>query len=85
MCIIPTESDHLLVTLVHRNHTDEEYSRKLKAICPGLHCPVILKGGASKGQENSFVLSSLGQNQELSCPELSVTQAKRGSYSYKPA
>lgn len=56
-----------------------------KAICPGLHCPVILKGGASKGQENSFVLSSLGQNQELSCLELSVTQAKRGSHSYKPA
>lgn len=53
--------------------------------CPGLHCPGILKVGASKGQENSFVLSSLGQNQELSCPELSVTQAKRGSYSRKPA
>lgn len=53
--------------------------------CPGLHCPGILKVGASKGQENSFVLSSLGQSQELSCPELSVTQAKRGSYSRKPA
>ena len=56
-----------------------------KSICPGLHCPDILKEGASKGQENSFVLSSLGQNQVLSCPELSVTQAKRGSYSRKPA
>lgn len=58
--------------------------------CPGLHCsgllcPGMLKGGASKGQENSFILNPLGQNQELSCPELFVTRAKRGSYSHKLA
>lgn len=53
--------------------------------CPGLLCPGMLKGGASKGQENSFILSPLEQNQELSCPELFVTQAKEGSYSCKLA
>lgn len=56
-----------------------------KAVCPGLQCPGMLKEGASKGHENSFALSSLGQDQGLSCPELFVTQAMRGSYSHRLA